>query len=172
VGWTDDSLWSIWTTSLGPTRVAASVLVIVTVPLLALFGRGFDWEAVLYATPVVVLVLALAQRRWLVPVVTSVVLCSGLFVAVEAWNVLDYQTWGLDGPPALQVSWCGQDFFLESTATAGQGLLPRDHVSEVLVTPSGTAIYARGGCPPTRTGSANFVYAYTTSGVLTYSTGA
>jgi hypothetical protein len=138
--------------------------VVVLVPVVAFHFRGFDWEAALYATPVVMLLLAVAQRRWMVPVVASIVLAVGLLVAVEGWNLIDYHTYALNGPPD-QVSWCGQTFFPEENSGGVPDPLPVDHLSEVLVTPSGTAIYSHGGCP---TGRLSLIYARKANGVVTY----
>ena len=145
VGAIDDPIWltppeELSRRALSRVVIWESVMTLILVPLVWYFVRGLDWEAAVYAAPIVLALLVLFQRRWLVPVLLSLALAPGLLVMVEAANVVGHHTLRLNGPPPA-LAWCGRTYSNPTLASAASPLANEvltSHRVKALTTPSGT----------------------------------
>jgi hypothetical protein len=174
VGAIDDPIWLTTPEmpsrrSLGLLITGVSALVMVVVPLVCFFTRGLDWEAALFAAALVLPLLVLVQRRWVGPALLSLGLVLGLLVLVEGVNAGSYHTLRLDRPP-LRLEWCGRTYSNPTPASANSPLAHDLRASvrvEALMTPSGTAIYAKSPCSA-KVGQ-TLLFSPSSGGVLVYS---
>lgn len=157
MGGLDDPIWSADAgqaprRQMGRWRVLASLVAILGLPGLAVLVHGFDWVSLVGGLAAGAVVFAVMHRKVAGPVVFGALLLVPSFAALEAVNVLKFDTLSLDGPPPT-LHWCGRDYVLGSRTFPGPDTPPRSQRERVvLITPSGAAVYSGASCSPAHMG--------------------
>lgn len=157
VGGIDDPIWSPDTGQaprhhMRTWRIFASLVAIPGLPGVAVLVHGFDWVSLVGGLVAGTVVFAVVHRKVTGPLVFGALLLVPSFAALEAVNVLEFDTLSLDGPPPT-LHWCGRDYVLGSRTFPRPDTPPGSQSDRVvLLTPSGATVYSGAGCTPAQAG--------------------